>query len=282
MGYIDYIARESNMRPVQRIISLVPSTTEVLFFLGLGERVAGVTEHCDFPEEAKAGEKVGNFARPRLEKIISLKPDLVLADSALHGKITEDLQHEGVRVLAYSPSCVEEIFQMMSEIGQACGIEAAVGPAVDSLRERVRRLGRESGGRRPRVFRLMSTDPFITPGPGSFQYDALRLAGARLMDFGAGEPYIKVEWEKIKEFDPEVLLSCGVEKGQAPPPRCKGCAVPKPICQRTVDDIIGKGWGHLTAVRENRVYPIPCHTICRPGPRLVDGMEQLHSRYFNL
>jgi iron complex transport system substrate-binding protein len=86
--------------------------------------------------------------------------------------------------------------------------------------------------------------------------------------------------DQIKEFDPEVILFCGVEKGQTLPPKCIGCVAKNPICQRTVDDIMTKDWEQITAVRENRVYPIPCHTICRPGPRLVDGMEKLHSLYF--
>jgi iron complex transport system substrate-binding protein len=91
-----------------------------------------------------------------------------------------------------------------------------------------------------------------------------------------------VSWEQIIEFDPEVILFCGVEKGHAPPPRCKGCTAAKPVCRRTVDDVITGGWGQLNAVRENRVHPIPCHLLCRPGPRLIDGMERLHSDFFRV
>jgi iron complex transport system substrate-binding protein len=268
------------MSSVQRIVSLVPSITEILYFLGLEERVFGVTDHCNFPEEAKTKEKVGTFGQPQISRILSLKPDLVLADGVLHKKIIEELQNAEVKVLASTPSRLDDIFLIMSEIGRFCDIESTVRPIVNSLKKRVLRLSRKSTLKRLRGFHLMSINPFVTPGPGSIQYDALRIAGVQLMDFQSNDSYVKVSLNQIKEFDPEVILFCGVEKGQTLPPKCIGCVAKNPICQRTVDDIMIKDWEQITAVRENRVYPIPCHTLCRPGPRLVDGMEKLHSLYF--
>lgn len=267
---------------VQRIISLVPSTTEILYFLGLQARVVGVTEHCDFPEEANDREKVGTFGQPQLSKILSLKPDLVLADKALHGKTMDGLQNTEIKVIASTLSRVGDVFLLMGEIGRVCGVEGAVRPVIDSLREKAHRISQKSTGRRPRVFRLMSADPYITPGPGSFQYDALKIAGAQLMDFQSVDSYVKVYWDQIIEFDPEVILFCGVEKGQTPPPKCRGCAAGNPICHRTLEDIVTGDWEQITAVRENRVYPISCHMLCRPGPRLIDGMEKLHGHYFKI
>lgn len=268
------------MSSVQRIISLVPSITEILYFLGLEAQVVGVTEHCNFPEEAKTKEKVGTFGQPQISRILSLKPDLVLADGALHKKLIAELQNNGVKVLASTPSCLDDVFLIISELGRFCDIENAVLPIINSLRERVLRLSQKSNLKRPRVFRLISIDPFVTPGPRSFQYDALQLAGAQLLTLESNDPYVKVYWEQIIEFDPEVILFCGVEKGQELPLKCKGCVAKNPICQRTVDDFITKEWEQLTAVKANRVYPITCDTLCRPGPRLIDGMEKLQSRYF--
>jgi len=267
---------------VRRIISLVPSTTEMLYFLGLQDRLVGVTDHCDFPEEAKKKFKVGTFAQPRLEEIISLGPDLVLAERALHRKAIDELTNAGIRVLAYSPSSVEDVLFIMNDIVRACGTERAAGPLIKSLGERARGLSPRPEGKRPRVFRLMNAEPLITPGPGSFQYDALRLAGARQMDFYSRNAYVMVTFDQIKEFNPEVLLFCGVARGQTPPPRCKGCHVSKPACQRTAEDIFTGDWEQIEAVREKRLHPIPCHTICRPGPRLIDGMELLHSSFLNI
>jgi iron complex transport system substrate-binding protein len=270
------------MSSVQRIISLVPSITEILYFLGLEERVFGVTEHCNFPEKAKTKEKVGTFGQPQISRILSLKPDLVLADGALHKKIIEELQNAQVKVLASTPSRLDDIFLIMSELGRFCNTERAVRPIINSLRKRVLKLSQKSTLKWSRVFHLMSTNPIVTPGRGSIQYDALRMTGVQLMDFRSDDSYVKVFLDQIKEFDPEVILFCGVEKGQTLPPKCIGCVAKNPICQRTVDDIMTVDWEQIATVRENRVYPIPCHTLCRPGPRLVDGMEKLYSLYFRL
>jgi iron complex transport system substrate-binding protein len=270
------------MSSVQRIISLVPSITEILYFLGLEERVFGVTEHCNFPEEAKTKEKVGTFGQPQILRILSLKPDLVLADGVLHKKIIEELQKGEVKVLACTPSRLDDIFLIMSELGRFCDTESALRPMVNSLRKRVLRLSQKAPPTRLRAFHLMGINPFVTPGPRSIQYDALRITGVQLMDFQSNDSYVKVSLDQIKEFDPEVILFCGIEKGQTLPAKCKDCVAKNPICHRTVDDITTKDWEQMTAVRENRVYPIPCHILCRPGPRLVDGIEKLHRLFFRL
>lgn len=266
------------MNSVQRIISLVPSTTEILYFLGLEEKIIGVTEHCDFPEEVRGKDKIGTFGQPELSQIISLNPDIVLANEEIHKEIIEKLQNNKIKFFAFSPSTVKDVFQMMNKIGLVCGAKD-IELLINSLEERVIRLNQTSNSKELRVFRLMNTDPYVTPGPDSVQYDALKQAGAKLIDFDSQDSYITVSLNQIKEFDPEVILFCGAEKEDALPSKCKGCTAENPICRRRVDDIITPEWQSITAVQEGRVYPISCDTICRPGPRLIDGMEKLN-RYF--
>jgi iron complex transport system substrate-binding protein len=263
-----------------RIVSLVPSFTEILYFLGLERQIVGVTEHCDFPAGAKTKDKVGSFGWPLTDKILALKPDLVLADAAMHREDAAQLRKTGIEVIAFTPVTVDDIFRVMDEIAKFCFIETAVKPLVYSLRERVYQLAQKSCYGKPRVFRIMTTKPLITPGPGSFQYDALQKAGALLMDFQAKDPYVEVLPEQVAKFDPEVILFCGVEKGQKLPLKCNGCAAERPICRMTADDVIRKEWAQVKACRKNRVYPIPCHTLCRPGPRLIAGMEKLYNLFF--
>ncbi|HWQ71576.1 MAG TPA: helical backbone metal receptor [Desulfitobacteriaceae bacterium] len=274
----------NNVRPktVQRIISLIPSATEILYYLGLEERIVGVTEHCNYPEEAKFKYKIGTFAHPQLSKILSLEPDVVLADGALHRKIIEELQNKKIKVLVATPVSVDDIFMLMSELGYISHTEITVQQIINILKERVDKLRQKSILTNPKVLPLMTKDPFVMLGPRSFQYDALKLAGAQLMDLQSNDYYVKVHWEKIKKFDPEVILFCGVKKGQQLPLKCKDCILKRPICHRTIDDIITNEWKELTAFQENRIYPISCDTICRPGPRLFDGVEKLHRLFQNI
>lgn len=270
-------------KPVRRIVSLVPSHTEILYFLGLGALVVGVTEHCDYPAEAVGKEKVGTFGQPDLSKILSLRPDLVWVQGLMHQLISQELRDKGIAVYAPNPRNVEEVLRSMEDIALMCGLENSPNHAVVSLRERVNGLEEKSRQRSgPRVFRLMNDHPVITPGPGSFQYDALRLTGAQLMGFDSCEAYLTVPWEAIVEYDPEIILFCGTDKGQKPRPRCKGCAAKNPMCQRSVEDIITEKWSGISAVRQGRIYPLTCDIICRPGPRLIDGMEKLQNYFLHV
>lgn len=264
---------------IKRIISLVPAATEVLYYLGLEARVVGVTEHCNFPEEAKSKYKVGTFAQPQLTRILDLEPDLILADEGIHRKVIRELENHHIRVLQATPITVEDIFTFMAEISTLTQTQDQAKPLITFLRDRAESLRQNPPGRRPRVFRLMSTGTYITPGPKAFQYDALRLAGADMMNLAGNKPYVQVSWQQIEEFNPEIILFCGVNKGRPLPERCKGCSAKLPICQRTAEDIFGKEWSRISALREDRVYPLPCHTICRPGPRLMDGAEKLRKLF---
>lgn len=268
-----------NLAP--KIVSLVPSATEILYFLGLEDYVVGVTEHCNYPEDTKLKCKVGTFAHPQLVQILSLQPDFVLADEALHRKLFDDLRLKQINVLSATPNTVDDIFMLMKRLAIITDKEISIQPLISSLKDRVDRLIQKSFVRKPRVFRLMSTDPLITPGPGSFQYEALRLAGAQMMDFQSQDPYVCLSWNQIREFDPEVILFCGVEKEQQKPIKCKGCIAESPICHRTADDIFNKEWEHITAIQENQIHPVSCDTLCRPGPRLIDGIEKLHKLFAN-
>ena len=268
-------------RPVRRIVSLAPSLTETLFFLDLGERVVGVTEQCDFPPEAREREKVGSFIKPDLKRISKLKPDLILALDRIHEKFIKEARGEDLPVFAVpSAKSVKDIFRIMEEIASVAGEEqgrASIGllrERLKSIREGVKSLPP------PRVFRLMTEDPIIAPTCSSYQWDAMRLAGGWPMPLEFEEPYTSVKLEEIVRFDPEVIVSCGA-RGKEERRRCPGCRAQNPPCRRIVEEI-GKweGWRETTAAREGRIYPIPCELICRPGPRLVEGIEYM-SRLFH-
>jgi len=149
-----------------KIISLVPSYTEILFSLGLDSELIGVTEHCDFPLEAQNIEKIGTFANPDPDKIIDLAPELVCADPALHKQTIAQLRDKGVKVFSPWLHSVKDVLQSMEDLATLSCQQQAVLDVVNPLRERVGRVKEGASGKcRPRVFRVMSDSPVITPGP---------------------------------------------------------------------------------------------------------------------
>ncbi len=262
-----------------KIVSLVPSYTEILFSLGLDRELIGVTEHCDFPLEAKNIEKIGTFANPDPDKIIDMTPELVCADPALHKKAIKQLRDKNVEVFSPWLHSVNDVLQSMEDLATLSCQQQAVLDVVKPLRERVGRVIEGASGKyRPRVFRVMNDVPTITPGPYAVQYDAIKLAGGTLMPM-EDTAYVQVTREELIRFNPEILLFCGRRKSDPKRPRCKGCLSKNPMCQREVDEIITNQWSGVNAVRDDKVYPLSCDVLCRPGVRLIAGIEKLN-KYF--
>ena len=174
----------------QRLVSLAPSNTEILFALGLGDKVIGVTDFCDYPEQAKAIEKVGGI-EPNLEKLVDLDPDLILAIGGSPAQVEKatEIEKLGLTVIVLEPGDIEGIMANIELVGQATGAEKEASELAAELRKRfdditVKAKGAES---EPKVFfELDATDPSkpYTPGPGSFIDALITLTGGS--NVGAG------------------------------------------------------------------------------------------------
>ena len=248
----------------QRIVSLAPSNTEILFALGLGDKVVGVTDFCDYPEEAKSIEKVGGMEH-NLEKIVALNPDLVLAIGGSPAQVEKATEMEklGLAVLVLEPGDIEGIMANIELVGKATGAEKEASQLVAELRKRfddiiARAKGAESS---PTVFfELDATDPSkpYTPGPGSFIDALISLAGGSNVAASAKMQWAQLSTEEIIAQDPEVIVL-----GDA------GYGV-------TVEMVKERpGWSVITAVKNGAIYPIDDILISRPGPRIIDGLEAL-------
>ncbi len=260
--------------PAQRIVSLAPSLTETLFFLGLGSKVVGVTKQCSYPEEARERKKAGSFSHPNLQDIRRLKPDLVLTLDHIHSRFRDELQDYTVSVLVLNPKSVAGIFRGMEKMTQLAGEEERGRALVGSLRERVQMVREGLKSHPPRVLRLMMGESIGTSTRSSYQYDAIRLAGGNPLLIDDEKPYTSISLEEVLSFDPEVIISCGRKDEKKPQRRCPGCRMEKPSCLTVVEQIGNwEGWKTISAVKEGRVYPVPCEFLCRPGPRLVEGIE---------
>ena len=248
----------------QRLISLAPSNTEILFALGLGDKVVGVTDFCDYPEEAKAIEKVGGI-EPNLEKIVALGPDLVLAIGGSPAQVEKATEMEklGLTVLVLEPGDIEGIMANIELVGRATGAEKEASESVAELRKRfddITTKAKEAGSRPKVFFELDATDPSkpYTPGPGSFIDALITLAGGSNIGAGAKMQWAQLSTEEIIAQDPEVIVLGDANYG----------VTAEMVKERP-------GWSVITAVKNGAIYPIDDILISRPGPRIIDGLEAL-------
>jgi len=259
-----------------RIVSLVPSHTEILFALGLGEQVVGVTANCDYPSKASGKLKVGTFGYPDSAGIVSLHPDLVIAGGSIHARCVTELRHAGITVLDFAPQSVNDLFEIMERIIEYTGAYKVGGSTVAMLKDKLILIKEKKQSTGPKVIFVMGKHRLMTPGPASCQYDALRITGASLMSFDQDVTYAPITWDDIIDGDPDIILACGKSENEPLQKRCMGCTLENRPCVQNVEDILYHPYlEKVSVIRTRRVHTIPCHYLCRTGPRLFDGMMRL-------
>jgi len=260
--FTDEVGRPVDVRTdVRRIVSLAPNLTEIVFALGLGDRLVGDTTFCDYPPEAAQKPHVGGPVNPSLEQIAALTPDLILASKGINRRETVDaLARLGLPVYVTDPRSVEDMVSSMERLGSVLQAEGAAAPLVKGLRERLEKLDRILAGVPPRrVFFVVWTAPLISVGRGTFLADALRRAGAHsVVDATADWPPVSLE--EIALLDPEFLVFANANSAEA---------------EEQIEELRARpGWRDLEAMRRGNTI-ILSDAINRPAPRLVDAMEQL-------
>ncbi|RJX22161.1 MAG: cobalamin-binding protein [Ammonifex sp.] len=245
----------------ERIVSLAPSNTEILFALGLGGKVMGVTKYCDFPAEAGSKPQIGGFSDPNLEKILARQPDLVLATEKDQEMIAA-LGKQGIDVLAVSPKTVASVLENIKMVGKATGASAAADTVVSGLQKRIdavtAKVQSVPANKRPKVFYELWPEPLTTAGSGTFIDDLIKLAGGVNVAGDAGKGYPEYSLEMLLAENPDVLInSYGHGKGNP-----------------AKEDIKArKGWGALNCVKNDRIYTVNADLVNRSGPRIVEGLE---------
>ena len=243
-----------------RVISLVPSVTEILFSIGAQDRLVGVTDFCDYPVEARRKPHVGGMLAPSLEGMVSLKPDLVVATNAGNRQETFD-QLERLRIPVYvvNPVTVADVLDLVGRLGRLTEHAEAADRAVTALRERVRAVSaRVEGRRRPRVLYVLWPDPLIVPGRGSLVSELIALAGGESVTADGGEGYPRYSLEAALARNPEMIVLASHGSERTPLSRDK--------------------WERLRqvpAIAAGRLYTIDGNLTHRYGPRIVDGLERL-------
>lgn len=250
--------------PPQRIISLGPSNTEVLYALGAGDRIVGVDDFSDYPPEAKEKKKVGApFPSFNLEAIVALAPDLVLSVPLVD--FNDRLRQQGVQVLVLDPSTLDEIFDDIRVVGRVVGAGPRAEELVAEMKKRVEAVTEKVRGA-PRVrafYEVDATDPTkpYTAGPGSFVHEMIVLAGGENVAADAQSPYPQFSLEQVVSRNPQVVLL-----GDALVPF--NPQTPELVASRP-------GWGSIAAVKDNRLVAVDGDLTTRPGPRIVEGLEAI-------
>jgi iron complex transport system substrate-binding protein len=262
------VAVGQTLGPPQRIIGLAPSVTEVLFALGLGDRVAGVTRFCDYPPEARRRPQVGGFLDPSLEAIVALRPDLLVLLSGAEQNLA-DFARLGLPTLAVRHSDVDGVLESITTIGRVCGVPQRAEELVGRLQARLQRVRLKTAGRtRPRV--LVSVDR--TLGGGSVQ--DVYIAGCdghidRLIALAGGQNAYRgparfpiVSAEGILHLNPDTIIDL----------------VPDRPYRALDRQAIRREWQALprvAAVAAGRVYVLDEPYLTIPGPRFVQAVEEL-------
>jgi iron complex transport system substrate-binding protein len=252
--------------PAQRVVSIAPSNTEILFAIGAGPQVVGRDETSDYPPEAKALPTIGGYSGFNLEAIVALHPDLVLAQGGgLNSpELIASLEHLGLTVYVLpNPSTLEDMYTNLETVARLTGHESDANTLVNSLLARVAAVDAKIMplSATPTVYyELDATDPTkpYTAGPGTFVDLLITRAGGKNIGESLQGQWAQISLEQLVVVNPAIIILGDSAYGETPE---KVAARPS--------------WGVLTAIQTGKVFPFDDNLVSRPGPRLVDGLEAL-------
>jgi len=253
-----------------RIVSLAPSNTEILFAIGADDKVVGVTDYCNYPYnfsawiEAGNLTSVGDYWTPNIEAIVVLEPDLILAAFAQE-EVVNTLRGMGYKVLVLDPDNIDDILKDIVLVGRATdrNIEAAI--LVNNLRHRIDAVVSKVAGATftPKVYYEVWYDPLWSVGSGGWEHELIEKAGGINIFADQTLKYFETSSEAIIERNPDIMMF-PLGHGAGPP------------FWGSFDQVKARpGWDAISAVQNDRLYTIDADIVSRPGPRIVDALEIL-------
>ncbi|MFN8512046.1 MAG: ABC transporter substrate-binding protein [Chloroflexia bacterium] len=246
-------------RPV-RIVSLAPSNTEILYALGLADRVVGVDQFSNYPPEAQSKPKIGSYSAANLEQVVAREPDLILASGITRPDVLNALSAQGLPVVVLNPSNLTGVLANVTLVGRVTDVGAGAGQLRAGLEARIAAVAEKLKGTntKPRAFVELDPMQFFSVGPKSFVDDLITRAGGVNIAADTGTPYPQLSQEQILGKDPEVILLADGSQGVTPA-SVQGRA----------------GWGNVSAVKSGRIVVLDEDVFLRSGPRSVDALEML-------
>jgi iron complex transport system substrate-binding protein len=252
-----------------RIVSTSPSITETLFALGLGDRVVGVSQYCRFPPEVQKLPKVGTFLQPDPERIVALRPDLVVIHGVA-GDLAERLSTMHVTVVTVDEGTIASVFEAVRQIARAAGVPARGEALVADIQVRLDRIARAvPAGPRPSVLFVIGRRPgtladLVAAGPQTYLDALIGIAGGRnVLGSDRLPEYPRISMETVLRLDPDVIIDT-VDMGDTAAER---------LARQTVNERLWAGYPSLRAVQSKRVYADTTDALVVPGPRIVDAAD---------
>ena len=248
----------------ERIVSLSPANTEILFALGLGDRIVGVTEYCTYPEAALSKDKIGGFSTINTEKIAVLNPDLLVAADGNSEETIAHLRELGYTIITVNADTIDTTLADIRLIGKAAGVESAAEELVSSMQADLAEIAEKTkGAEKPTILHCMWTDPLWVSGSGTFQDEMISAAGG--VNAAAAEGgWVALTMEKFLTMNPDIIV---VDSGDG-----MGVGTDDALKNFFLKD---SRMQSLSAVQNERVYVVNADIIDRGGPRIVEGVEAL-------
>ncbi len=247
-----------------RIITMAPSITEIVFGLGLGDRVVGVSDFSDYTPEARKKPKIGGVVNPNMEAIVALNPDLVIAlPNATHESLYRALRQVGIKVVTLPNDTLEDMFNTISTIGKETGTEKAADEMSARLRAKFSEIS-ERVGKFPRrkVMFIVGVDPLFVAGKGTFIDELITLAGGINIAGDSVSKYPQLGIEEVVAREPEVILYTSLNFELTPEQEAKAKK-------------LWSAYPSIPAVRDGRICGLVADDVTLPGPRLARGIEEM-------
>ena len=262
----DQAGREIRIEKIpERIVSLAPGNTEIVYALGLEEKLVGVTEFCDYPEAAKNKPQVGGFSTVDIEKVVASQPDLILASNIHKDEVIPRLEGLGLTVLALNPKTLDEVLDAITLVGRCTGEEEDAGQLVAGMENRIKAITDKTKSlaqdERPRVFYIVWHDPLMTVGPDTRIHELIESAGGTNIAQNLAEEYPTISLEAVIIDNPQIIIA-GSGMGE-------GASLPYEFA------LTEERLSEADARINRQVYDINTNLVGRTGPRIVDGLEQL-------
>ncbi len=247
--------------PPSRIVSLAPSITELIFAIGQGERVVGVTRYCNYPPQTSSIAKVGGMLDPDYERILLLKPDIVMmSKEGSRRDVVSRLESLGIKTFILGSGSIPQILDSIRILGKLTNSEDKSESLINGIIERIESIRKQSRGlRRTRVLFLIWERPMIAVGGGTFIDEMIELAGGLNVARNGNTKYPRLSREDILRMNPEVIILGGDVDG------------------KYLSGEDGSLLKMVDAIKDGRVYRVNPDYYERPGPRFIEGVEELFS-----